>query len=189
MPADGTTSRWRLEQEQLLLDVLSEQEFEPIGGEGGGRAVYSAELWAKIHRRFITQLPAVNTTLPSTRAGMPRDSFMVEDLNRRSASSAKKYLLVRQELGMVLRPQKSETGQGCSGTPPADNFVAASSKWGLFQAYHNAFGLCARNRTEHSFLAVESQQVRKPSATGVNLNQSSILQSSIHHDRYYQLCV
>jgi hypothetical protein len=43
MPADGTTSRWRLEQEQLLLDVLSEQEFKPIVGEGDGRAVYSAE--------------------------------------------------------------------------------------------------------------------------------------------------
>jgi hypothetical protein len=114
---------------------------------------------------------------------------MVEDLKRRSASSAKKYLLVRQELGMVLRPQKGETGQECSGTPPADNFVAANSKWGLFQAYHNAFGLCARNSTDHSLLAVESQQVRKPSKTGVNSNQSSILQASIHHDRYSQLCV
>jgi hypothetical protein len=44
MPADGATSRWRLEQEQLLLDILSEQELKPIGGESDGRVVYSAEL-------------------------------------------------------------------------------------------------------------------------------------------------
>jgi hypothetical protein len=45
---------------------------------------------------------------------MPRDSFKVEDLKRRFASWAKQYLHVRQELGIVLRPQKGETGQGCS---------------------------------------------------------------------------
>jgi hypothetical protein len=186
MPADGTSSRWRLEQEQLLLDILSEQELKPIGGESDGRVVYSAELWAEIHRRFIAQLPAVNATLPNTRAGMPRDSFKVEDLKRRFASWAKQYLHVRQELGIVLRPQKGGTGQGCSGTPPADKFVAANLKWVLFQAYHDAFGLCARNRTE---LAVESQQVWKPSAAGVNSNQHAILHDDIRNDRDSQVCV
>jgi hypothetical protein len=44
MPEDGTMSRWRVEQKQLLLDILCEQELKPVSGDSDGRAVYSAEL-------------------------------------------------------------------------------------------------------------------------------------------------
>jgi hypothetical protein len=44
MPEDGTMSRWRVEQKQLLLDILCEQKLKPVSGDSDGRAVYSAEL-------------------------------------------------------------------------------------------------------------------------------------------------
>jgi hypothetical protein len=71
MPDDGSTTRWRTEQEQLLLEIVTDRELKPIGGDSDGKPVYSSELWAEIHRRFMSRLPALNATLQSTRAGKP----------------------------------------------------------------------------------------------------------------------
>jgi hypothetical protein len=86
--------------------------------------VYNSDLWVEIRRIFMDRLPEVIVNLQGTRHSEPRSMFKEEDLKRRFGVWTKRYVEVREAVGMTLR-QKTGEGKELRGEYPADKFGQA----------------------------------------------------------------
>jgi hypothetical protein len=142
-----SSNRWRDEHESLLLRICTKSENRPIGGPTDGKMAYAKELWQRIHVEFMAELPQLNSTLQSKRNSMPRSEFSPEDLQRRFVTWNKMYQSVSQKFDIRIRDKPGATGSAASGVMP-DKHANAVADWHLWAEYHEAFGLCARVRTD-----------------------------------------
>jgi hypothetical protein len=122
---------------------------------------YAKELWQRVHIEFMAELPHLNSTLQSKRNSMPRNEFTPEDLHRRLATWNKTYQDVCQKFDIRIRDKPGATGSAASGVM-VDKHAKAVTEWHLWAEFHEAFGLCARVRTD---VGSESMPVWQPPST------------------------